>query len=71
MALKVSPRKVYNVLGRGRSAVSANDSRTRLLTMRVSHFDRTGPAHGRAVRKRVIEVRPAELGNELLEVLSP
>jgi IS30 family transposase len=33
-ALKVSPKTVYNVLGRGRSAVSANDSRTRMLTMR-------------------------------------
>jgi len=29
--LKVSPKSVYNVLGRGRSAVSANDSRTRVL----------------------------------------
>jgi IS30 family transposase len=35
-ALKVSPKTVYNVLGRGRSAISANDSRTRVLTMRVS-----------------------------------
>ena len=35
-ALKVSPKTVYNVLGRGRSAVSANDSRTRVLTMRVA-----------------------------------
>jgi len=34
--LKVSPKTVYNVLGRGRSTVSANDSRTRVLTMRVS-----------------------------------
>ncbi len=30
-ALKVSPKTVYNVLSRGRSAVSANDSRTRVL----------------------------------------
>ena len=35
-ALKVSPKTVYNVLGRGRSAISANDSRLRVLTMRVS-----------------------------------
>jgi IS30 family transposase len=35
-ALKVSPKTVYNVLGRGRSAASANDSRTRVLTVRVT-----------------------------------
>jgi IS30 family transposase len=35
-ALKVSPKTVYNVLVRGRSAVSSNDSRTRVLTMRVT-----------------------------------
>ena len=41
-ALKVSPKTVYNVLGRGRSAVSANDSRTRVLTMRVTERDLRG-----------------------------
>ena len=41
-ALKVSPKTVYNVLGRGRSAVSANDSRTRVLTMRVTDRDLRG-----------------------------
>ena len=41
-ALKVSPKTVYNVLGRGRSAASANDSRTRVLTMRVSDRDLRG-----------------------------
>ena len=40
--LKVSPKTVYNVLGRGRSAVSANDSRTRVLTMRVTERDLRG-----------------------------
>ena len=40
--LKVSPKTVYNVLGRGRSAVSANDSRTRVLTMRVTDRDLRG-----------------------------
>jgi transposase len=34
--LKVSLKTVYNVLSRGRSAVSANDGRTRVLTMRAS-----------------------------------
>jgi hypothetical protein len=41
-ALKVSSKTVYNVLGRGRSAVSANDSRTRVLTMRVTDRDLRG-----------------------------
>jgi hypothetical protein len=41
-ALKVSPKTVYNVLGRGRSTVSANDSRTRVLTMRVTERDLRG-----------------------------
>ncbi len=41
-SLKVSPKTVYNVLGRGRSAVSANDSRTRVLTMRVTDRDLRG-----------------------------
>ena len=41
-ALKVSPKTVYNVLGRRRSAVSANDSRTRVLTMRVTGRDLRG-----------------------------
>ena len=41
-ALKVSPKTVYNVLGRGRSAVSANHSRTRVLTMRVTDRDLRG-----------------------------
>jgi hypothetical protein len=41
-ALKVSPKTVYNVLGRGRSAVSANDSRTRVLTLRVTDRDLCG-----------------------------
>jgi hypothetical protein len=41
-ALKVSTKTVYNVLGRGRSAVSANDSRTRVLTMRVTERDLRG-----------------------------
>ena len=39
IALKVSPKTVYNVLSHGRSAVSANDSRTRVLTMRVTERD--------------------------------
>jgi transposase-like protein len=38
-ALKVSPKTVYNVLSHGRSAVSANDSRSRVLTMRVTDRD--------------------------------
>lgn len=42
IALKVSPKTVYNVLGQGRSAVSANDSRTRVLTMRVTDRDLRG-----------------------------
>lgn len=42
IALKVSPKTVYNVLGRGRSAISANDSRTRVLTMRVTDRDLHG-----------------------------
>jgi hypothetical protein len=33
------------------------------------HFDGTGPTHGRIVRERMVEIRPAELGDELLEVL--
>ena len=41
-ALKVSPKTVYNVLSHGRSAVSANDSRTRVLTMRVTERDLRG-----------------------------
>ena len=41
-ALKVSPKTVYNVLSRGRSAVSANDSRARVLTMRVTDRDLRG-----------------------------
>ncbi len=41
-ALKVSTKTVYNVLGRGRSAVSANYSRTRVLTMRVTERDLRG-----------------------------
>jgi len=41
-ALKVSPKTVYNVLSRGRSAVSGNDSRTRVLTMRVTDRDLRG-----------------------------
>ena len=41
-ALKVSPKTVYNVIGRGRSAVSANDSRTRVLTIRVTDRDLRG-----------------------------
>ena len=50
-ALTVSPKTVYNVLGRGRSAVCANDSRTRVLTMRVTDrdlrgFERTLAQHG-------------------------
>jgi hypothetical protein len=39
IALKVSPKTVYNVLRHGRSAVSANGSRTRVLTMRVTDRD--------------------------------
>lgn len=42
IALKVSPKTVYNVLRHGRSAVSANDSRTRVLTMRVTDRDLQG-----------------------------
>ena len=42
IALKVSPKTVYNVLSHGRSAVSANDSRTRVLTMRVTERDLRG-----------------------------
>ena len=42
IALKVSPKTVYNVLNHGRSAVSANDSRTRVLTMRVTERDLRG-----------------------------
>ena len=42
IALKVSPKTVYNVLSHGRSAVSANDSRTRVLTMRVTEHDLRG-----------------------------
>lgn len=38
-ALKVSSKTVYNVLSHGRSAVSANDSRSRVLTMRVTDRD--------------------------------
>lgn len=38
-ALKVSPKTIYNVLGRGRSAASGNHSRTRVLTMRVTDRD--------------------------------
>lgn len=41
-SLKVSPKTVYNVLSRGRSAVSANDSRTRVLTLRVTDRDLRG-----------------------------
>lgn len=41
-ALKVSPRTVYNVLRQGRSSVSANGSRTRVLTMRVTERDLRG-----------------------------
>ena len=41
-ALKVTPKTVYNVLSRGRSAVSANDSRTRVLTLRVTDRDLRG-----------------------------
>ena len=33
--LKGSPKSVYNLPGQGRSAASANDSRTRVLTLRV------------------------------------
>ena len=40
--LKVSPKTVYNVLSRGRSTVSANDSRTRVLTIRVTDRDLRG-----------------------------
>ena len=39
---KVSPKTIYNVLSRGRSAVSANDSRTRVLTLRVTDRDLRG-----------------------------
>jgi hypothetical protein len=39
---EVSPKIMYNVLGRDRSAVSANDSRTRVLTMRVTDRDLRG-----------------------------
>jgi transposase-like protein len=42
IALKVSPKTVYNVLSHGRSAVSANDSRSRVLTMRVTDRDLRG-----------------------------
>ena len=42
IALNVSPKTVYNVLSHGRSAVSANDSRTRVLTMRVTERDLRG-----------------------------
>ena len=42
IALNVSPKTVYNVLSHGRSAVSANDSRTRVLTMRVTDRDLRG-----------------------------
>ena len=42
IALKVSPKTVYNVLRHGRSAVSANGSRTRVLTMRVTNRDLRG-----------------------------
>jgi hypothetical protein len=42
IALKVSPKTVYNVLSRSRTAKSANDSRTRVLTMRVTDRDLQG-----------------------------
>ena len=42
IALNVSPKTVYNVLSHGRSAVSANDSRSRVLTMRVTERDLRG-----------------------------
>ncbi len=32
------------------------------------HLDGTGPAHGRVVREGVVEIRPAELGDEVLEI---
>ncbi len=51
-ALKVSPKTVYNVIGRGRSAVSANDSRTRVLTMRVTDRDLRG-FHAALARRRI------------------
>jgi hypothetical protein len=41
-APKVSPKTVYNVLVRGRSAVSSNDSRTRVLTMWVTERNLRG-----------------------------
>ena len=42
IALKVSPKTVYNVLSHGRTAVSANGSRTRVLTLRVTDRDLLG-----------------------------
>ena len=42
MALKVSPKTVYNVLSHGRTAASANDNRARVLTMRVTERDLRG-----------------------------
>ena len=41
-AMKVSPKTVYNVLSHGRTAVSANGSRTRVLTLRVTDRDLLG-----------------------------
>ena len=82
--LKVSPKTVYNVLSHGRSAVCANDSRSRVLTMRVTdrdlrNFDaalsRRGIAHrSDALRRLMLAaddfLRPDDCMTEELRVLS-
>jgi len=84
IALKVSPKTVYNVLNHGRSAVSANESRTRVLTMRVTDRDlrgfdaalsRRGIAHrSDALRRLMLAaddiLRPDEAMTEELRVMS-
>ncbi len=84
IALKVSPKTVYNVLSHGRSAVSANESRTRVLTMRVTERDlrgfdaalsRRGIAHrSDALRRLMLAaddiLRPDEAMTEELRAMS-
>mgnify|MGYP005846980575 CR=1 FL=1 len=83
-ALNVSTKTVYNVLSHGRSARSANDSRTRVLTMRVSDRDlrgfdaalsRRGIAHRSDAMRRLMLaaddiLRPDETMAEELRAMS-
>lgn len=84
VSFNVSSKTIYNVLSHGRTARSANESRTRVLTMRVTDRDllgfdaalgRRGIAHRSDAMRRLMLaaddiLRPDEVMTEELRAMS-